>query len=91
MTGPDEPEVVLFILDAGGGHRSAANALVAAAEIEGRPWRFRVVSLQEVLSPLDLGRRLTGQSMEQTYNAMVRRRQTLLLVPILRAFQWLIR
>jgi 1,2-diacylglycerol 3-beta-galactosyltransferase len=91
VIGRDEPEVVLFILDAGGGHRSAANALVAAAEIEGRPWRFRVVSLQEVLAPLDVGRRLTGQPMEQTYNAMVRRRQTLLLVPLLRVFQWLIR
>jgi Glycosyltransferase family 28 C-terminal domain len=89
--GPDAPEVVLFILDAGGGHRSAANALVAAAEVEGRPWRFRVVSLQEVLAPLDLGRQITGQSMEQTYNAMVRRRHTLLLVPLLRVFQWLIR
>jgi len=85
------PEVVLFILDAGGGHRSAANALVAAAERQGCPWRFRVVSLQQVLAPLDFGRRLTGRPSEQTYNAMVRRRQTLFLVPLLRAFQWLIR
>jgi hypothetical protein len=85
------PEVVLFILDAGGGHRSAANALVAAAEREARPWRFRVVSLQDVLAPLDFGRRLTGLPMEQTYNAMVRRRQTLLLVPLLRVFQRIIR
>ena len=91
MTGPDVPEVVLFILDAGGGHRSAANALVAAAESQGRPWLFRVVNLQDVLAPLDFGRRLTGQSMEQTYNAMIRRRQTWFLVPLLRVFQWLIR
>jgi UDP-N-acetylglucosamine:LPS N-acetylglucosamine transferase len=88
---PDVPEVVLFILDAGGGHRSAANALVAAAEKERRPWTFRVVSLQDVLAPLDLGRRLTGRSSEQTYNALVRRQQTRLLVPMLRVFQWLIR
>lgn len=88
---PDVPEVVLFILDAGGGHRSAANALVAAAEKERRPWTFRVVSLQDVLAPLDLGRRLTGRSSEQTYNALVRRQRTRLLVPMLRVFQWLIR
>ncbi len=91
MTGPDGPEVVLFILDAGGGHRSAAKALVAAAESQGRPWRFRVVNLQDVLAPLDFGRKLTGQSMEQTYNAMIRRRRTRFLVPMLRVFQWLIR
>jgi Glycosyltransferase family 28 C-terminal domain/Monogalactosyldiacylglycerol (MGDG) synthase len=91
VTGRDVPEVVLFILDAGGGHRSAAKALVAAAETQGRPWVFRVVNLQDVLAPLDFGRRLTGQSMEQTYNGMIRRRQTWFLVPLLRVFQWLIR
>lgn len=91
MTGPDGPEVALFILDAGGGHRSAAKALVAAAESQRRPWRFRVVNLQDVLESLDFGRKLTGRSMEQIYNAMIRRRQTLLLAPLLRVFQWLIR
>lgn len=91
MTGPDGPEVALFILDAGGGHRSAAKALVAAAEGQRRRWRFQVVNLQDVLEPLDFGRKLTGRSMEQTYNAMIRRRQTLFLVPLLRVFQWLIR
>jgi len=91
VSGPGAPEVALFILDAGGGHRSAANALVAAAEAQGCPWRFRIVSLQEVLAPLDLVRRLTGRPSEQTYNVMVRGRQTLFLVPMLRAFQWLIR
>ena len=88
MTGP---EVALFILDAGGGHRSAAKALVAAAESQRRPWRFQVVNLQDVLQSLDFGRKLTGQSMEETYNAMIRRRQTFFLVPLLRVFQWLIR
>jgi len=91
VTGPDGLEVVLFILDAGGGHRSAAKALVAAAESQGRPGRFHVVNLQDVLAPLDFGRKLTGQSMEQTYNAMIRRRRTRFLVPMLRVFQWLIR
>jgi 1,2-diacylglycerol 3-beta-galactosyltransferase len=85
------PEVVLFVLDAGGGHRAAANALVEAARREGRPWRFRVVSLQDVFAPLDFGRRLTGRPMEETYNGMVRRRQTLFLGTMLRGFQWLIR
>ena len=88
---PDEPEILLLILDAGGGHRSAANALVEAARRQERPWRFRIVSLQEVLAPLDLGRRLTGRPMEETYNGMVRRRQTLFLATMLRGFQWLIR
>lgn len=85
------PEVVLFVLDAGGGHRAAANALVEAARREERPWRFRIVSLQDVFAPLDFGRRLTGRPMEETYNGMVRRRHTLFLRTLLRGFQWLIR
>ena len=69
----DEPEVLLIILDAGGGHRAAANALVAAAALGPRAWRLRVVNLQEVLSPFDVAPRLTGLSMEDAYNAIVRR------------------
>jgi 1,2-diacylglycerol 3-beta-galactosyltransferase len=87
----DAPEILLFILDAGGGHRSAANALVEAARRQGRPWRFRVVSLQDVFAPLDFGRRLTGRPMEDTYNGLVRQRRTLFLATVLRGFQWLIR
>jgi UDP-N-acetylglucosamine:LPS N-acetylglucosamine transferase len=85
------PEVLLLVLDAGGGHRAAANALQEAARREGRPWRFRALSLQDVFAPLDFGRRLTGRPMEETYNGMVRRRQTLFLGTMLRGFQWLIR
>jgi UDP-N-acetylglucosamine:LPS N-acetylglucosamine transferase len=85
------PEVVLFTFDAGGGHRAAARALVAAAEQQGAPFRFEVVSLQDVLAPLDLGRRLTGRSMEETYNDMIRRRRTRFLVPMLRVLQWVVR
>ena len=87
----ERPEVVLFTFDAGGGHRAAANALAAAAEQQRAPFRFEVVSLQDVLAPLDIGQRLTGRPMEQTYNDMVRRRRTRFLVPMLRGLQWLLR
>jgi hypothetical protein len=36
------PEVLLFTIDAGGGHRAAARALAAAAEETGVSFRFRV-------------------------------------------------
>lgn len=77
-------EVLLFVIEAGGGHRAAANALVAAAEQTGRSWRFREVKLQEALAPLDFTRRITGLSLEQAYNALIRRRWTRFLVPMLR-------
>jgi UDP-N-acetylglucosamine:LPS N-acetylglucosamine transferase len=87
----DDPEALLFVLDAGGGHRAAANALVAAAELAPRGWRFRVVNLQDVLAPFDVAPKISGMSMEDAYNAMVRRRWTRFLVPLLRVFQWTIR
>ncbi len=86
----DLPEVVVFFIDAGGGHRSAAQALVAAAEEQGCPFRFAPVSLQEVLAPLDFTRRLTGMPLEQVYNLLVRRRWTGFLAPLLRALHLLV-
>lgn len=85
------PEVLLFVIDAGGGHRAAANALLAAAGQVGAPFRPRLVNLQEVLAPLDFTRRLTGMPMEQAYNAMVRRGMTRFLGPMLKVFQATIR
>jgi hypothetical protein len=91
MEAASAPEVVLFIVDAGGGHRASANALVAAAEQDGRPWRFRVVNAQQVLSPLDIWRRLTGHPIEETYNELIRAQRTRFLVPSLRFMQFAIR
>lgn len=85
------PEVTLFIVDAGGGHRASATALSAAAEQEGRPWRFRVVNIQQTFNALDLWQRLTGRTIEQTYNELIRSQRTRFLVPTLRLMQFLIR
>jgi len=85
------PEVLLFIVEAGGGHRAAANALLAAAEEAAYPLRLRVVSLNTVLARIDFVQRLTGLSMERTYNDMVQRRWTGFLVPLLRVLHGLIR
>lgn len=87
----ERPALLLFTFDAGGGHRATANALTAAAEQRGSAFRFEVVSLQDVLAPIDPYRRLTGRPLEQRYNDMVRRRQTRYLVPLLRGLQWLVR
>src|SRR5262245_638357 len=79
-----DPEILVFTVDAGGGHRAAARALVAAAEEKGAPFRLRVENLQEILAPEDLVKRGTGLSLEAGYNLILRRRWTVLLVPLLR-------
>jgi UDP-N-acetylglucosamine:LPS N-acetylglucosamine transferase len=76
--------VLLFTIDAGGGHRAAARALVAAAEERQAPFELRVESFQQLLLPLDLLKRTTGLSLEAAYNAILRRRLSMLMVPLLR-------
>jgi hypothetical protein len=70
--------VVDFVFfDAGGGHRSAANALKAVIEQQGRPWDIRLVNLQEILDPLDIFRKYTGIRMQDVYNVMLQKGWTL--------------
>jgi UDP-N-acetylglucosamine:LPS N-acetylglucosamine transferase len=77
-------EVLLLTVDAGGGHRAAANALMAARDEKDPGFRFRVANLQEVFAPLDVVKRTTGLSLEEGYNLVLRRRWTALLGPLLR-------
>jgi UDP-N-acetylglucosamine:LPS N-acetylglucosamine transferase len=84
------PEVLLLVVDAGGGHRAAARALLAAAEERGTHFRFRVENLETLLGSLDFLRKATGLSFEDGYNLILRRRWTVLLVPLLRVLHALI-
>lgn len=85
------PVVDLVYLDAGGGHRAAATALVQAAEREGRPWRLRPLNLTRVLDPEGHFRRVTGFEPEDYYNARLRRGWTLGLAQELKLLQATIR
>lgn len=66
-----------MFFDAGGGHRSAANALKAVIEQQARPWEIRLVNLQEILDPLDIFRKYTGIRMQDVYNVMLQKGWTL--------------
>jgi len=66
-----------LFFDAGGGHRSAANALKAVIEQQERGWEIRLVNLQEILDPLDIFRKYTGIRMQDVYNVMLQKGWTL--------------
>src|SRR5882757_6116977 len=68
-------ELVFF--DAGGGHRSAANALCEVVRREGRPWEMKMMNLQELLDELDVFRKITGIRLQDLYNLMLRKGWTL--------------
>jgi 1,2-diacylglycerol 3-beta-galactosyltransferase len=69
--------VDFVFFDAGGGHRSAANALKAVIEEQGRPWEIQLVNLQEILDPLDIFRKYTGIRMQDVYNVLLQKGWTL--------------
>ena len=71
------PVIDFIYFDAGGGHRSAANALKAVIEQQNRPWTVRLVNLQEVLDSLDIFRKYTGVRLEDVYNLMLAKGWTL--------------
>ena len=68
-------ELVFF--DAGGGHRSAANALCEVVRRQDRPWDMRMMNLQELLDEMDVFRKLTGIRLQDIYNLLLRRGWTL--------------
>ncbi len=66
-----------MFFDAGGGHRSAANALKHVIEQQKRPWEVRLVNLQQVLEALDVFKKITGIRSEDVYNLVLRKGWTL--------------
>ena len=69
--------IELVFFDAGGGHRSAANALCEVVRREQIPFDMRMMNLQELLDEVDIFRRITGIRMQDIYNMMLRRGWTL--------------
>jgi 1,2-diacylglycerol 3-beta-galactosyltransferase len=58
---------------AGGGHRSAADALKTTLAAQEHPWDVSLLDIQELLDPLDLIRRATGLRIQDTYNLILRK------------------
>ncbi len=69
----DAPNCDFVIIDAGGGHRSAANSLCTVMKQQGFRGNIGFVNLQELLEPLDLMKKVAGLRMEDFYNRMLRK------------------
>ena len=76
---------------AGGGHRSAAEALKATLSSQDHPWDVSLLDIQELLDPLDLIRRATGLRIQDTYNLILRKGWTRITPQLLVILQGTIR
>ena len=83
--------IAFVYFDAGGGHRSAMNSLLAVIERQNRPWDVFTLNLQELLEEHDFVRKLTGLRMEDFYNRMIAGGWTLGTPQLLRVLQAAIR
>jgi UDP-N-acetylglucosamine:LPS N-acetylglucosamine transferase len=77
MTPATRARLSFVYFDAGGGHRSAARALTAAAQEQRSPWEIECLNLQELLDPLDIVKRLAGLRVQDVYNYMLEKGWTL--------------
>jgi hypothetical protein len=78
------PKVLLLITDAGGGHRSSAVSLQAAAQALNAPLDLRIVNVyREIWQDAEPLGRLTGIYGEDLYNAVLKR-SWLALAPAMR-------
>lgn len=77
-----------MFFDAGGGHRSAANALNSVIRQQSRNWDVRLVNLQETMDVLDVFRKVTGIRLQDIYNRMLANGWTLgseYLLPVMQS------
>jgi 1,2-diacylglycerol 3-beta-galactosyltransferase len=77
--------------DAGGGHRSALQALQAVLDAQHRRWALRPLQLQDALLPIDILYRTTGIRIEELYNRILRSGWTLGAAQMLKGLQAAIR
>jgi glycosyl transferase family 28 len=76
---------------AGGGHRSAAEALKATLSSQEQSWDVSLLDIQELLDPLDIIRRATGLRIQDTYNLILRKGWTRFTPQLLVVLQTTIR
>jgi hypothetical protein len=86
--------IVLPVIDAGGGHRATANALLEIFRRKQCPWHVEILSVDEMLQPIDLLYWFVGIHQSSVYNFLLRRGWTFgssALVPMMHAFYKLMR
>ena len=81
--------ITILFFDAGGGHRSASEALKTT--LAERGWEVRLLNVQEFLDSIDFVRGLTGRRIQDGYNLILRQGWTRLSPPLLRILQRVIR
>ena len=85
------PRLTIVFHHAGGGHRSAAEALRDILARRESAWDVTLLNLQDLLDPLDIMRQATGVRIQDTYNLILRKGWTRFTPQLLVVLQTVIR
>ncbi len=85
------PKIDFIYVDAGGGHRAAAVALLDVISQQRRQWDIRLLSIQDLLDKIDFVRKSTGIEFQEVYNIILRRGWTIVTPPLVPVAHTLIR
>ncbi len=83
--------LTIVFFEAGGGHRSAAEALNDVLQAQTPAWEVSLLNLQELLDRLDVVRNVTGMRLQDAYNLILRRGWTRLSPQMLVVLQGIVR
>lgn len=83
--------LTIVFFDAGGGHRSAAEALKNVLTTQPHPWQVELLNLQELLDQIDILKKITGLRVQDGYNLILRKGWTRLTPQLLPVLQGVIR
>jgi glycosyl transferase family 28 len=84
-------KLTIVFFDAGGGHRSAAEALKSVLATQQRPWQVELLNLQELLDGIDLLKKITGLRIQDGYNLILRKGWTGFTPQLLPVLQGVVR
>lgn len=84
-------KLTIVFHQAGGGHRSTAEALKGVLASQDHPWEVTLLNFQDLLTPLDVLRRFTGLRIEDAYNLILRKNWTRFTPQLLVVLQTAIR
>jgi len=84
-------KLTIVFHDAGGGHRSTAEALKGTLASQSTPWEVSLLNIQQLLDPLDVVHKFTGLRIQDAYNLLLRKGWTRLTPQLLVLLQTTIR